>query len=174
MSLCCIGGVCVPTSAVIPLLILALKWVLDQMVKFGLLPSFLQRFLSKTGESSSSTQVAPRRRGKLSSLTSSTDVSKATDETLPELLQKNEKVIVKFSGSCCKPCKTIRPFYHSLSSLNAQLVEMDIDESEASATKYGVTVLPTFLAFHRGEMVDKYAGSSKELLESFVKKTSEL
>ena len=36
--LLCIGGVCVPYTAVVPLLVLALKWVAVQLAQMGLLP----------------------------------------------------------------------------------------------------------------------------------------
>ena len=36
--LLCIGGVCVPYTAVVPLLVLALKWIAVQMAHMGLLP----------------------------------------------------------------------------------------------------------------------------------------
>mmetsp|Transcript_18649 Transcript_18649/g.24018 ORF Transcript_18649/g.24018 Transcript_18649/m.24018 type:complete len:247 (+) Transcript_18649:184-924(+) len=42
MTLCCIGGVCVPYSAVIPLLVLGLKFVLEKMVQLGLIPQWMQ------------------------------------------------------------------------------------------------------------------------------------
>jgi len=47
--LICIGGVCVPYTAVVPIIILALKWILE---KFGLgtyLPQFLQDMLQVRG-----------------------------------------------------------------------------------------------------------------------------
>lgn len=36
--LLCIGGVCVPYTAIVPLVVLALKWVAVRMARMGLLP----------------------------------------------------------------------------------------------------------------------------------------
>lgn len=47
MTLCCIGGVCVPYSAVLPLLALGLKWVVEKLVAAGLLPTWLTKKLAR-------------------------------------------------------------------------------------------------------------------------------
>jgi thiol-disulfide isomerase/thioredoxin len=50
MALCCIGGVCIPYTALLPLLVLGLQWVLKQLSAAGLLPTswttLLHRYLS--------------------------------------------------------------------------------------------------------------------------------
>ena len=38
MPLCCIGGVCIPYTAILPLLIYALQWMLQKIADTGLLP----------------------------------------------------------------------------------------------------------------------------------------
>jgi thiol-disulfide isomerase/thioredoxin len=38
MAVCCIGGVCIPYTALIPLLLYGLKWLLEKLVTSGLLP----------------------------------------------------------------------------------------------------------------------------------------
>jgi thiol-disulfide isomerase/thioredoxin len=50
MALCCIGGVCIPYTALLPLLVLGLQWLLQQLSAAGLLPtswtSTLNQYLS--------------------------------------------------------------------------------------------------------------------------------
>lgn len=41
MALCCIGGVCIPYTAIIPLLIYGLQWLLQKLADLGLLPESL-------------------------------------------------------------------------------------------------------------------------------------
>ena len=38
MPLCCIGGVCIPYTAIIPLIIYGLQWMLQKLANMGLLP----------------------------------------------------------------------------------------------------------------------------------------
>ena len=53
-SLCCIGGVCIPQSAVVPVLLLLLRWLLAKAVALGLIPqAVLDKFLPQ------STKYAP-------------------------------------------------------------------------------------------------------------------
>jgi hypothetical protein len=46
--LCCIGGVCVPYTAVVPILLLALKWLAQKLANYGLLPSAIGNLLQIT------------------------------------------------------------------------------------------------------------------------------
>lgn len=48
MSCLCIGGVCIPYSALIPCLLIALQWVASQFAKVGLLPDFVAKRLGLT------------------------------------------------------------------------------------------------------------------------------
>lgn len=45
MSCLCIGGVCIPYSALIPCLLIALQWIASQFAKVGLLPDFIAKRL---------------------------------------------------------------------------------------------------------------------------------
>ena len=45
MSCLCIGGVCIPYSALFPLLLIGLQWIAAQFAKVGLLPSSLAKKL---------------------------------------------------------------------------------------------------------------------------------
>jgi thioredoxin 1 len=47
MALCCIGGVCIPYSAILPLLIIGLQWLLRKLAAAGLLPDAASQFLAR-------------------------------------------------------------------------------------------------------------------------------
>lgn len=47
MSCLCIGGVCIPYTAVLPLLLIGLQWVATQLAKVGLLPDWVAKKLGK-------------------------------------------------------------------------------------------------------------------------------
>jgi thiol-disulfide isomerase/thioredoxin len=46
MALCCIGGVCIPYSAIIPLIIYGFRWLLQKLDAWGILPSWISSVLS--------------------------------------------------------------------------------------------------------------------------------
>ena len=45
MSCLCIGGVCIPYSALLPCLLIGLQWIASQFAKVGLLPDFAAKLL---------------------------------------------------------------------------------------------------------------------------------
>ena len=45
MSCLCIGGVCIPYSALLPCLLIGLQWIASQFAKVGLLPDFVAKLL---------------------------------------------------------------------------------------------------------------------------------
>jgi thioredoxin 1 len=52
MALCCIGGVCIPYTAIVPLLILGIQWILHKLFQAGLLPSsWMPAQLGSSGKS---------------------------------------------------------------------------------------------------------------------------
>jgi len=82
-------------------------------------------------------------------------------------------IIVDFTASWCKPCKKIAPFFEALSeSYDAIFVKVDVDELDELATECKVSMMPTFVAFRGGEIVDSTAGAQEESLELLVKKIS--
>ena len=59
MALCCIGGVCIPYTALVPLMVYALKWCLQQLAACGVLPDtwhqyFVQGLLGRNNNNSNS------------------------------------------------------------------------------------------------------------------------
>lgn len=48
MSCLCIGGVCIPYTALLPVLIIGLQWIASQFAKVGLLPDFIAKRLGLT------------------------------------------------------------------------------------------------------------------------------
>uniref|UniRef100_A0A7S1D9Q3 Thioredoxin domain-containing protein n=1 Tax=Cyclophora tenuis TaxID=216820 RepID=A0A7S1D9Q3_CYCTE len=45
MSVCCIGGVCIPYTAILPVILLGLKWIVEKLTSMGLLPKSIQGWL---------------------------------------------------------------------------------------------------------------------------------
>ena len=77
MPVCCIGGVCIPYTAVVPLLVWGLKFVIEKMVQFGLVPIWMQdkfhALVGSTPKKSASSKTASLKRR--SSRMKQTDVS---------------------------------------------------------------------------------------------------
>lgn len=200
MALCCIGGVCVPYSAIVPLAILGLKWLLERLVSWGLIPSAwvegLNRLLMSgnllvappandpttsskksppfTQESSccsSKSSITSDEQGKNQSCVRQID---SEDDWKVLLVQSQATpVIVKFCAEWCQPCKRIHPLFCSLAAEDASktiFATVDVDDLDRVAAEHRIAILPTFAVFHRGLLVRRYTGSDESSLTDFIRR----
>ncbi|MEO1050707.1 MAG: thioredoxin family protein [Bacteroidota bacterium] len=81
------------------------------------------------------------------------------DENFNELLESNEKLIVKFYADWCGVCKKIKPRYNRLSEdekyTGVKFVEMKADLNPKTRLAAGVYSLPFFATYNEGEMKGK-------------------
>lgn len=187
MALCCIGGVCVPYTAVVPLIVLALKWVVEKLVSAGLLPAWL---LAKLGGGSSSSSSSTCKTSSSSSCCapSNTTSDPAAASTPPvkmhvitdeaewsPLLASHRLVVVKLTASWCKPCKVIQPAFERLASniiaankkyKNAAeevaFCTLDVDECDEVASALNVAMMPTFCIVQGGKDDGNTAKANKK------------
>jgi hypothetical protein len=109
--LCCIGGVCVPYTAVVPLVLLALRWCLAKLAAFGLLPSSVVELLNLKEFDKKSCCETDTTTSKDSVATTSTTTPTSSCCTGPSvvkelqsedefgvLLKQNKKVTIKFTA----------------------------------------------------------------------------
>lgn len=79
-------------------------------------------------------------------------------------------VVIDFSATWCGPCKQIAPFFKELSEelTDVVFVKVDVDENPATAAKYSVSAMPTFLFIKGGEVVDRLMGANPARLQELV------
>ena len=117
MSCLCIGGVCIPYSALLPCLLIGLQWIASQFAKVGLLPDFVAKLLrmqnvkkedsceSKNGCCGSSKSNSKRSESVITTATSSTtsDEDDNTDNEVKvehvETLQRWEEIYTTHKSS---------------------------------------------------------------------------
>ena len=168
-GLCCIGGVCIPYTAILPLCVWALKWLWDKLLVV----------LGKKQPTSTPPQPLQQRRSAKtkSSSTVSTDQDDEADccsccgdggsgpllaPTIPliesepawsKFVQDYELLVIKFTAPWCQPCRTIQgPWEDWMQQHGAQLngrrigwASVNVDSVDAVAAQYSVAALPTFL-----------------------------
>ncbi|GJQ58463.1 MAG: thioredoxin [Candidatus Scalindua sp. AMX11] len=90
------------------------------------------------------------------------------------VLASEVPVLVDFFADWCGPCKTQTPTLIELSEvydgkIKIVKVDIDVEESQELATKYGVMSVPTLILFKNGEVEDKMVGvTSKSVLEQKI------
>jgi thioredoxin 1 len=169
--LICLGGVCIPYTAVVPLFILGLKWIVTKLGLARFFPKFVQDILQLESIPSNKDCCS-----QALSVPSSDGVSLVkvleTDEEFEELLKDEaQKVVCKFTSTWCQPCKKIQPFFDRLSTQYKEGVAfrtIDVDDFDEIASKYNVAMMPTFLVLQGEKVIGTYSGSKENELQSFL------
>lgn len=190
MSAFCIGGVCVPYSALLPVLIIGLQWIAAQFAKVGLLPASVARRLGLDASGKKVTAAAAA--GACANKgccgdggdAAATAAAAADDgdgdgargwtvehvdglERWREIVASrgNATLVVKFTAEWCKPCKAIQPAYVRLAERyggKGKFVTLDIDgdDCDVLSGELRVAMMPTFVCFKGGAEAGRMSGGN--------------
>ena len=84
-----------------------------------------------------------------------------TTETFDETVGKEGIVLVDFWAEWCGPCKRFAPIFEQSSETKPEIVhaKVDTEDQQELGAKFGVTAIPTLMAFRDGIMVFNQAGA---------------
>jgi len=174
MSTLCIGGVCIPYSAIIPFIMMGLKYLLNYF-KF-------QKEEKKSVEGGgccdlTSSCCSKKTTTAVYDAPTKVQVIESEEEWDTTFLQKKETIVIKFTATWCSPCKKISPFYAQMAQkYAAHFVEMDVDEFDECAAKYDIKAMPTFCILSKNNkaaeeepmtLVDTLMGADEAKLQIF-------
>ena len=93
-----------------------------------------------------------------------------TEDTLQDLITKEEKVVVQFSASWCGNCRIMKPKFKQLASENETITFalVDAENSPESRKLANVNNLPTFAIFVNGKLVNETQTNKQEVLIGLV------
>lgn len=92
------------------------------------------------------------------------------EDTLQNLVQTNDKVIVQYSASWCGNCRIMKPKFKMLASQNDGItfVLVDAENYPDSRKLANVSNLPTFATFVNGKLVNQTQTNKAEVLAELV------
>lgn len=188
MSAICCFGVCVPYSAILPLLLIVLQYIVKPLHNAGLVPDSIARRLGLTSSTSNGKSDETCTKTSCCNETQKENEGKEEEDVVvtiqssedyTKIVAKYNIVIIKMTAEWCKPCKLIHPFYSTSlaprfsdkkygSEGEIKFTVMDVDEVDEIAADHSVSILPTFIALKNGKKVAQYTGSDEKKLEAFV------
>ena len=79
-----------------------------------------------------------------------------------EVVKSDVPVLIDFSATWCQPCRAIAPLVDQLAGEyegRVKVTTVDIDESPATAQKFGIRGVPTLVMMKGGEVVGQQVGA---------------
>ena len=101
------------------------------------------------------------------------NIINVTDQNFSdEALNSELPVVVDFHAEWCGPCKMMAPDIEAIADEMAgkvKFAKLDIDHNNETASRYGITGVPTLIMFKEGKVVNQQIGRmTRPALKSFV------
>lgn len=100
-----------------------------------------------------------------------------TESNFDEIIKQHDQpVLIDFWASWCMPCKIMGPIIDELAGeYEGQVIigKVNTEMSQDLALKYKIRSIPSLLIFHKGNLVERYAGvvpkpNLEEILDQYV------
>jgi thioredoxin 1 len=104
--------------------------------------------------------LAKRKMGSIETVANSPKVANFTDQNFSNKV-KSGFVLVDFWASWCIPCKLMTPVLNELADETEGKVsigKLNVDEAEATASKFSVRSIPTLILFKNGKEIHRFVG----------------
>ena len=78
-----------------------------------------------------------------------------------QVIKSEKTVLLDFWAAWCGPCRMVSPIVEEISKERADIVvgKVNVDEQPELASRYGVTGIPTLIAFKNGKLYNQAVGA---------------
>ncbi len=92
------------------------------------------------------------------------------EDTLAEIVAKNDTVIVQYAATWCGNCRIMKPKFKKLAKENEKIPFLYVDAEKFPESRKLATVdnLPTFATFKNGEKVNQTQTNKFDVLKDLV------
>jgi len=101
-------------------------------------------------------------------------VELTTDTEFQELINQNDKVVVKYYADWCGSCRLFKPKYKRLSEderfEGVTFLDVNAEKNPNARKAAGVTNLPYFAVFKNGALLDTVASTKEEAIVEMIQK----
>ena len=94
-----------------------------------------------------------------------------TPDEYDAALARHETLVVKFTAAWCAPCQKIAPQIDELAQLakeKAHFAEIDVDENDEVTERLGISSMPTFHVYSKGQLVHEIRGGNVAAIRDAV------
>ncbi|WP_299178162.1 thioredoxin family protein [uncultured Chryseobacterium sp.] len=89
-----------------------------------------------------------------------------TEDTLQNIVNDNEKVVVQYGATWCGNCRIMKPKFKKLASENEEIPFLYVDAEKLPESRKLAKVdnLPTFAIFKNGKLINQVQSNQAESL----------
>ncbi|MEM6376716.1 MAG: thioredoxin family protein [Bacteroidota bacterium] len=97
-------------------------------------------------------------------------VTELNTDTLQDLIEENDKVVVQYSASWCGNCRIMKPKFkkEALDNQDVLFVYIDAEKFPNSRKLADVSNLPTFASFKNGQFKNQVQTNKYDLLKGLI------